>query len=154
MLADMKLSAKGRFAERPVLAGPSESVARQVEGWSGVRARTHWQLGDETIVDGADFYLGQEELGHLHLYSEAHIAMPRALRNAVLAAGLARPFRWSESFIVHRVKTATEARHTEWLFRLAYDHLRGVELAALQQRIDLFARSAAPTKLGSEADRG
>ena len=131
----MKLSDKGRFVARPTLDGSSESVACSVERWTGVHARTHWQLGDEQIVDGADFYLGEQELGHLHLYAEAHIAMPRALRDALIEAKLARPFRWSAGFVVRRVKTAADARATEWLFRLAYDHLRGLSIANLQQRI-------------------
>lgn len=140
----MKLVDKGRFAVRPSLEGPAESVARNVETWPAVHARTHWQLGDETVVDGADFYVGERELGHLHLYPEAHIAMPSALRDAVIAADLARPFRWSESFVVHRVKTAAEARAAEWLFRLAYDRLQGVSLAALQERIDARATRRRP----------
>ena len=131
----MKLSEKGRFAVRPALEGPAEAVARSVEQWASVNARTHWQLGDETIVDGADFYVGERELGHLHLYPEAHIALPRGLRDALIAAQLARPFRWNGSFVVHPVETATQARATEWLFRLAFDALNGVSLATLHQRI-------------------
>lgn len=132
----MKLSEKGHFAARPSLEGPAELLARTVEGWASVESRTHWQLGDETIVDGADFYVGQRELGHLHLYAEAHVALPRALRDAVIAAGLARPFRYSDGFVVHRVKTSAEARATEWLFRLAYDRLQGASVGALQARIE------------------
>jgi hypothetical protein len=131
----MKLSAKGHFAERPSLEGPAELVARNVEQWASVQARTHWQLADETIVDGADFYVDDRELGHLHLYPEAHIAMPRALRDAVIAAKLARPFHWSESFVVHGAKTRAEGLATEWLCRLAYDRLRGVSLVELHKRI-------------------
>lgn len=139
----MKLSDKGRFAARPVLDGQSEVVARTVEGWASVHARTHWQLGDETIIDGADFYVGERELGHLHLFAEAHIAMPRALRDAVIAARLASPFRWNESFVVQRVKTSADARATEWLFRLAYDRLQGLSLATLQARIEERASAVA-----------
>ena len=131
----MKLSDKGHFAVRPTLDGASESVARSIEGWSNVHARTHWELGDESIVDGADFYVGEQELGHLHLYAEAHVAVPRALRAPLIAAKLARPFPWSDGFVVHRVKTAADARATEWLFQLAYDHLQGVSIAELRQRI-------------------
>lgn len=145
----MKLSDKGHFASRPVLDGPAESVARSIEAWPAVHARTHWQLGDETIIDGADFYVGEQELGHLHLYAEAHIAMPRALREPLLAAKLARPFKWNGSFVVHRVRTAAEAQSTEWLFRLAYDHLRGVSLATLQQRIADRAQAGARSEAHS-----
>lgn len=145
----MKLSDKGHFEARPSLEGPAESVARAVERWASVHARTHWQLGDETIVDGADFYVGEQELGHLHLYPEAHIAVPRALRQALIGARLARPFRWSDGFVVHRVKTEAEARATEWLFRLAYDHLRGASIATLQQRI--AERSRGQARLGASS---
>jgi hypothetical protein len=141
----MKLSAKGRFAERPALEGHAEIVALAVEKWTSVHARTHWQLADETIVDGADFYVGERELGHLHLYPEAHVAMSPALRDAVIAAKLARPFRWNESFVVHRVKTADDVRAVEWLFRLAYDRLRGVSLAKLGARIAERTSAAAIT---------
>jgi hypothetical protein len=135
----MKLSEKGHFAVRPSLEGPSELVARKVEQWASVHARTHWQLGDETIVDGADFYVGERELGHLHLYPEAHIVMPRALRDRLIETKLARPFRWSESFVVHRVKTEADALAVEQLFRLAYDHLQGASLASLRARIEARA---------------
>jgi len=130
-----KLSEKGRFAVRPKLVGPAESIACNVERWPSVHARTHWQLGDERIVDGADFYVEDRELGHLHLFPEAHIAMPPALRRALIAAKLARPFRWNESFVVQRVQTSSEAQAAEWLFHLAYDHLQGVDLASLLGRV-------------------
>jgi hypothetical protein len=142
-LSTMKLTEKGSFAARPALDGPAETVARTLEKWPSVVARTHWQLGDESIVDGADFYVGEKELGHLHLYSEAHIAMPRALRDAVIAAKLAKPFRWSESFVVCRVRTQTDARLAEWLFRLAYDRLEGASLPSLLKRVDERAHRAA-----------
>ena len=145
----MKLSEKGHFAVRPILEGPAESVACTVEQWASVHARTHWQLGDETMVDGADFYVGERELGHLHLFHEAHIALPPALRDAALAAKLARPFRWNDSFVVHRVKTIAEAHATEWLFRLAYDRLQGVSLAALHRRIAQRASEGAGAKRAS-----
>ncbi|MEO7033409.1 MAG: luciferase family protein [Polyangiaceae bacterium] len=132
----MKLSEKGHFAVRPTLEGPAELVACAVAQWPGVHARTHWQLADETIIDGADFYVAERELGHLHLHPEAHIAMPPTLREAVIAARLARPFRWNENFVVQCVKTSADARVTEWLFRLAYDRLRGASLVALRARIN------------------
>src|ERR1700743_74772 len=101
----MRLSEKGSFAPRPRLSGVSEELAQAIELWPDVLARTHWELGDERIVDGADFYVGQRELGHIHLYREAHIAVPRALRNALIAAKLAAEFPWSGAFVLKRLGT-------------------------------------------------
>ena len=70
----MKLSLKGRFSTRPTLPEHAEDVAKELASWPDMHARTHWLLGDETEVDGADFYLGEEELGHLHLGGQAHVA--------------------------------------------------------------------------------
>jgi hypothetical protein len=131
----MKLVDKGSFHPRPGLEGLSEQLAHAVESWPEVHARTHWELGDERIVDGADFYVGDKELGHIHLYGEAHLALPRPLADAVIAAKLARPFRWSEAFVVIKIKTAADARNAEWLFALAYDRLRGEALPDLVTRI-------------------
>ncbi len=131
----MKLSDKGSFQPRPVLEGPAELVVRAVEKWTDVHARTHWELGDERIVDGADFYLGDRELGHVHLYAEAHVALPRNLADAVIAAKLALPFRWSASFVVKKIRSAADAEIAEQLFALAYDHLRGEAAETLTARI-------------------
>lgn len=132
----MKLSEKGRYVARPTLDGVAETLAQEIEGWTGIHARTHWYLGDETEVDGADFYVGQQELGHIHLYAEAHIAVPRALRDALIAAGLAKPFRWGAGFVAKRVKTAKDAREASFVFGLALAHLRGTPVAELVARVD------------------
>lgn len=73
MLGSMKLEEKGRFAPPPTLDKVAQRVSDAVAAWEGVHARTHWLLGNENEVDGADFYLGDEELGHIHLDSEAHV---------------------------------------------------------------------------------
>lgn len=65
----------GRYAPPPPpLPAAAEKVSSALASWPDVHARTHWQLGNEHRVDGADFYLGGEELGHLHLHGEAHVA--------------------------------------------------------------------------------
>lgn len=136
----MRLSEKGRFEERPALEGPAEKVAAAVEAWDGVHARTHWELGDERIVDGADFYVGESELGHIHLYREAHIAVPKAVGAALIESGFAEPFEWSRAFVVKSIDSARDAREAEWIFTLAYDRLRGAAIEALVERIRARAR--------------
>ncbi len=139
----MLLAEKGRFAPPPSLPPHAQAVSEVIAAWPSVHARTHWLLGDEQAVDGADFYLGQEELGHIHLDGEAHIAVSKALRVALIEAGLAKPFRWNSSFVVFRIESAKDRALAEALFRLSYQRLQGASDAQLLKRI---ARSAlAPT---------
>lgn len=122
----MKLAAKGRYAPPPSLPQHAQRVAEIVASWPKVHARTHWELGDETIVDGADFYFGDdpdaEELGHLHLYAEAHVAMPAKLAATVIAAGLGERFAYSRQIVVFDVDSKGAVPHATWLFQLSYDH--------------------------------
>jgi len=132
----MKLRDKGRFAPPPELPQHAQAVSVELAGWTDVHARTHWRLGDDSVVDGADFYLGQDEIGHIHLDGEAHIAVPKALRDALIAAGLAKPFRWSPAFVVASIRRPGDGENAKRIFRLAYDRRRGVA------EVDLLARIA------------
>lgn len=129
--AAMKLDQKGRFAPPPRLPKHAQTVSEALATWPGVIARTHWFLGDETVVDGADFYVGQSELGHLHLDGTAHVAVTRPLRDALVEAKLAKPFRWSDAFVVHAIRSSSEAARALRLFRLSYERVEGVRLATL-----------------------
>ncbi len=140
-MATMNLSGKGRFAPPPTLPPHAQVVSTSLASWEGVTARTHWHLGDETVVDGADFYVGDAELGHIHLDGTAHVAAERTLRDSLIAARLAEPFRWSDDFVVVRAKREGEIAHALWVFELRYDALRGVSTDALLARI--AARSPA-----------
>ena len=131
----MKLQEKGRFSPPPVLPEHAQVVSKALASWPDVHARTHWFLGDETRVDGADFYVGDEEIGHLHLEGQAHVATGPVVRKALVAAQLASPFRWSSKFVVHDVARAADIEHALWLFRLAYDRARGATDEALSARV-------------------
>jgi hypothetical protein len=137
----MKLTEKGRFAPPPKLPKHAETVSKALASWPEVHARTHWQLGDEDVIDGADFYVGEDEIGHLHLEGEAHVASGLVLRKRLVAAKLAAPFRWSTKFVVHLVAREGDVPHALWLFRLAYDHVRGTTDDELLARIDAHASS-------------
>ena len=125
----MKLTDKGPIQPAPVLAGPAQHTAAAVQAWPGIIAATHWDLFDRTRVDGADFYVGREELGHIHLSGEAHLATSPALGAALVAAGLARPLRWGgaayRGWTEFSIRTAADAAHATWLFELNYQRLRG-----------------------------
>ena len=136
----MKLSEKGRFSPPPALPKHAEVVSKTLASWAEVHARTHWLLGDDSQVDGADFYVGDEELGHLHLEGQAHVATGAALGKALVAAHLASPFRWSSKFVVHDVARAADVAHALWLFRLAYDRAKGVTDDELIARARAYER--------------
>jgi hypothetical protein len=136
----MKLAEKGRFSPPPTLPKHAQVVSQALASWDDVHARTHWLLGDESVVDGADFYVGQEEIGHLHLEGQAHVATGLALRKALVSAKLAAPFRWSSKFVVHDIARGSDVEHALWLFRLAYDRARGVTDEDLLARIEAHER--------------
>ncbi|RYG85245.1 hypothetical protein EON77_05900 [bacterium] len=133
----MKLVDKGHHAPAPRLVSPhAQRVAETLASWKGVNARTHWYLGDETVVDGADFYLGEEELGHIHLEAEAHVALPPSVVEAVIRAGLGRPFRWSRGFVVCRIDGEAAAENALWLFALSLACRAGTPTRELLARVE------------------
>lgn len=131
----MKLASKGRFEPPPRLPEHAQTVSTTLATWRGVVARTHWQLGDESVVDGADFYVGDEEVGHLHLDGSAHVVAARPIKDALLEARLAERFPWSDAFVVVRAKRADQVAHALWVFELRYDAVGGAPKDALLARI-------------------
>ena len=131
----MKLSEKGRYAPPPPLPKHAQALAEAIAEWPEVHARTHWYLGDESTVDGADFYVGAGEVGHIHLDGEAHIAFSVKVAKALIDAGLAEPFAWGNHFVVCRVRRAIDIAAAKALFRLAYDRCRGASEKDLLERI-------------------
>ena len=127
----MKLEEKGRYAPPLRLAGRAQKVALEIASWPGVQARSHWLLGDETVVDGADFYLGEEELGHLHLDGTAHIPLGEALTRAVLDARLAVRFPWLAGWVMTPTEDARRTEVAKFLFRLSYDRRQGSAIKEL-----------------------
>ncbi|MEO6601837.1 MAG: luciferase family protein [Polyangiaceae bacterium] len=147
----MKLAEKGRDAPPPPLPPAAERVCEAIAHWPGVHARTHWRLGDDRVADGADFYLGQEELGHIHLESEAHVALGSALAGSVIKAGLARRFPWSREFAVFQIADRAAEAHALWLFELSYERRRGLAPAELSARIREYVERAASGPLRTRA---
>ena len=62
----MKLADKGKFLPPPALDKYPRMVRAEIQQWKNIIAATHWSLYNNTKVDGADFYVGDEELGHIH----------------------------------------------------------------------------------------
>lgn len=122
---------KGRVAPPPALAAAPQTVADTVARLPGVTAQAHWEIGSQDAVNGTDFYVGEQELGHIHLDGEAHVPLGAPVVEALVKAGLARRFRWSASFAV---VDAHEVEQAVWVFSLRHRQIGGLqrdEVAAL-----------------------
>ncbi|GAC1382130.1 MAG: hypothetical protein NVSMB45_07880 [Ginsengibacter sp.] len=86
----MKLEDKGPIKPPPVLSNFPEQVSKEIQSWKEIIAATHWNLYDRKQTDGADFYVGEEELGHIHLDGEVHLATGKELASALLKRKLAK----------------------------------------------------------------
>ena len=142
----LSLAEKGPIEPVPVLREPFERVSRTVASWPDMIAATHWHFMRRKEIDGADFYRSDEELGHIHLDGEIHLACPRDLTAPLLAAGLARRFAFSGingGWAEFTIRTQADADHAIWLFRLNYDLIGGTPLPELLARI---AERAAPVR--------
>ena len=123
----MKLNDKGPIAPPPELSKHLQFVSDRIQSWSGVLAATHWDLYSPSQVDGADFYLGDDELGHIHLNGEVHIPLSANDHGFAIATGLARPFRYGafgrgtyRFWIEADVCNASEADIAVTLFEMSY----------------------------------
>src|SRR4029079_10337707 len=114
----MLLKSKGEIQPPPKLKGPAQSVSREIQSWPGIIAATHWDFYDRDEVDGADFYVGEKELGHIHLDGELHLCLTVGLQKRLTEAGLAEPLRWADDCVQAPISNAKDARIALWLFRL------------------------------------
>lgn len=135
----MRLADKGPIKPPPHLDGPAANTAEAVMAWTEVVAAAHWNLYRPQEVDGVDFYVGDRELGHIHLDAVIHLATPPELGQLLVRHGLAKRFPYGGSaydgWVRYRIRSTPDAEHAAWLFRLAYDRIVGVALAELEGRI-------------------
>ncbi len=131
----MLLESKGEVRPPPKLKGPAQSVSAEIQSWRRIVAATHWDFDDRTQVDGADFYVGEKELGHIHLDGELHLCLTVGLRRRLIEAGLAEALPWAEDCVQAPISSRRDAKNAVWLFRLAYDRLTGTPIPELRRRI-------------------
>ena len=117
-------AAKGPMAPPPALQGELKTVADAVAAWPGVEATTHWHFADQSRIDGVDFYVGAEELGHLHLDGSIHLATTPELSAALVGDGLGSPFRYARGWTQASVSRLGAAGAVAF-FRRNYDRLGG-----------------------------
>lgn len=124
-LGTMPRADKGVIAPAPKLAGSVAAVAKVVASWPGVLTTTHWHFYDRSRVDGVDFYLGEKELGHIHLGGELHLATSPSLGEALIAEGVARPFPYQRGWVCEDVNEVGAEAATA-LFKRNYDRLQAI----------------------------
>ena len=120
-------SAKGPLAPPPRLQGDLQAVVEAVAAWPEVQVSMHWHFSDHSRVDGVDFYVGDDELGHLHLNGSIHLATTAALQADLIAEGVGAPFPYARGWTQGSVRRLGMAGAVA-LFLRNYDRLRpGVE---------------------------
>ncbi|SRR6266851_8764613 len=122
-LATLPREAKGRVAPPPALTGKLKAVADAVAAWPDVEATTHWRFDQPNRVDGVDFYVGSEELGHIHLDGSIHLATTPRLGAKLVAEGLGQPFVWARGWTLASISRLGVDKSVA-LFRRNYDRLR------------------------------
>lgn len=121
-LGTLRRTEKGPVEPAPTLQEPLQSVIEQVADWPGVTKTVHWHFADQSRVDGVDFYVADEELGHVHLNGEIHLATTQKLGAALVAEGAAKPFRYQVGWVeadIWRIGPAAAVA----LFRRNYERL-------------------------------
>lgn len=121
-------SVKGPLESPPSLRVSLQAVVDTVAGWPGINKSVHWHFADLSRVDGVDFYFGDEELGHIHLEGEIHIAAGADLTSLLIAEGAAKPFRYQAGWVeeqADRIGTVASIQ----LFRRNYERLQRENLS-------------------------
>jgi hypothetical protein len=122
-LSTLPRRAKGPIAPPPALTGKLKAVADAVAAWPDVEATIHWRFDQPDRVDGVDFYVGADELGHIHLDGSIHLATTPRLLAELVAEGAGQPFMWASGWTtasIHRLGVDGSVA----LFRRNYDRLR------------------------------
>lgn len=93
----------------------AQQLEKEVTSWPGVTAHSHRFAGRE-------FRLGDAEIGHVHVGGVVDIPFTRAMRDALLAQGLAEEHRWvpDSGWTTFHVRTKDQLEHAVWLMRLSY----------------------------------
>lgn len=132
----MTLEEKGPIVPPPTLSKFPEMVSKEIQSWKNITAATHWEINDNTAPNGADFYIGQQELGHIHLDGELHIPSGKELTAALLKHKLAKKFMYAGDWITAPIQSAEDVAHASWLFNLNYNRIMGLSIEKLTSEIE------------------
>ena len=131
----MKLEDKGPIKPPPRLTKFAQQVSKEIQSWEGIITATHWDLYERTKPDGADFYVGQTELGHIHLNGEVHLATGLELAKVLIENKLAEKFLYGKDWVTCPINTNADAAHAIWLFTLNFKRIKGEQLEELMKEI-------------------
>jgi hypothetical protein len=134
----MKLKDKGQILPAPVLSKYPQMVSEEIQKWSNIISATHWDLYDKTKVDGADFYVGEKELGHIHLDGWVHLATNKELAQAILKNKLAVKFPYAQNWVMFSIANKQNVKNAILLFQLNYDRLNGEPTDILISKLNLY----------------
>ena len=92
-----------------------KKLEEEISAWSNISAHPH-RFG------GREFLFGRAEVGHLHTGGIVDIPLPRSVRDALLAEGLAEEHHWvpNSGWITFRIRGEQDFSHALWLMRLSY----------------------------------
>lgn len=92
-----------------------KKLEEQLASWPNVSVHPH-RFG------GKEFLFGSAEIGHIHEHGIVDIPFPRAVRNALLASGLAEQHHWvpNSGWITFHLRNEEDLSHALWLMRLSY----------------------------------
>jgi Family of unknown function (DUF5519) len=92
-----------------------KKLEEEVCAWPNISVHAH-RFG------GREFCVGSAEVGHVHMGEVVDIPFPRAVRDALLAAGLAEEHHWvpDSGWITFRVHSEDDLERALWLMRLSY----------------------------------
>jgi Family of unknown function (DUF5519) len=135
----MKLADKGKFMPPPILDNYPQMVSAEIQKWDNIIAATHWNLYDLTEVDGADFYVGEEELGHIHLDGSAHMPVGPDLKKFLLDNKFAKRFPYGEDWVMFDIATKKDAAKAIVLFQVNYNRIKGAPMRDLLLQLGSLA---------------
>ncbi len=134
----MTLEEKGPIMPPPVLSKFPQQVSKDIQSWADITAATHWNLYRRTEPDGADFYIGKEELGHIHLDGEVHLAIGKALASLLIKYKLGNKFPYGNDWVTTPIESSQDVAHATWLFKLSYNRIKGVPVEKLVEEINYY----------------
>jgi luciferase-like monooxygenase len=92
-----------------------ETLERDISAWPEISVHPH-RFG------AREFRFRAAEIGHVHTGGVVDIPFPLAVRDALLADGLAEEHRWvpNSGWITFRIRHQEDLKHALWLMRLSY----------------------------------